>query len=100
MLLGCRTAVYTWVSVSVSTEGGNLRCFSSISPVFGLLCRMIRCTCALDKMTQRQAFASKATHAPRSDRYAALSPHCAVRIVGMLSRSRKNQAVVASCCHA
>ncbi len=46
VLLGCRTAVYTCVLSSSSTLGGNLRCFSSTSPVFGLLCRRIRCTYA------------------------------------------------------
>ena len=44
LLDGYRIAVYTCVPLSSSTDGGNLRCFSSMVPL-GALCRRIRCTC-------------------------------------------------------
>ncbi len=37
--------VYTCVVLSISTAGGLLRCFSSMTPVFGDLCLKMTCTC-------------------------------------------------------
>jgi len=45
LLDGYRMAVYTCVPLSSSTDGGNLRCFSSKLPL-GAWCRRMRCTCA------------------------------------------------------
>ena len=44
MLSGLMMMVYTCVALSSSTEGGLLRCFSSMAPVFGDLCLKMTCT--------------------------------------------------------
>ena len=46
MLSGLMMMVYTCVALSSSTEGGLLRCFSSMAPVFGDLCLKMTCTCS------------------------------------------------------
>ena len=46
MLSGLMAIVYTWVALSSSTDGGLLRCFSSIAPLFGDLCFRITWTCS------------------------------------------------------
>ena len=46
MLSGFMMMVYTCVALSSSTEGGFLRCFSSMAPVFGDLCLSMTCTCS------------------------------------------------------
>ena len=46
VLSGLMMMVYTCVALSSSTEGGLLRCFSSMAPVFGDLCLKMTCTCS------------------------------------------------------
>ena len=45
--------VYTCVPLSISTAGGLLRCFSSMTPVFGDLCLKMTCTCKFDPHVMR-----------------------------------------------